>query len=214
MEDNGFELTNEPTENEAEFVESDPYRTEALADIVLYVDWESKEATVDTRYRNGSTSKRVWDKLAYEFTLPANVDAVQFPEFYKEHVQPLLQKMGQNFEIDWNGSNFVGQFTDDDDHELNYMGEIEEVLKGAPEHSRYVYFDVGESFQFYSDIIEMLAPGIDFLTIDLTNMENVKKIREQLEADDYLYVESDEDVQNDLQRMQKAILEEREEEDE
>jgi hypothetical protein len=210
-ENSDFALTNKPTENETEYLEADPFNNESIAKIVLYIDWEKKEATIETRYNTGSFSGRVYNGLASEFSLPTSVDAVRFPDFYKEKVLPILQKMNENFDTEWDGSNWKGIFKDNDP-ELNYFWEIEEVLQDAPEHDKYVYFDVADSFQHNRDIIGILAPQIRFLYVDLSDMENIRKIRAELE-DSCVFLETDEEVQKDLIRMKESIIEEIEEEE-
>ena len=214
VENTDFALTNEPTENENEFVEADPYNRETIARIILWVDWESKEATVETKYNTGGTSIRAWNGLASEFSLPVTVDATEFPEYYKEKVQPVLQRLGAVFESFWDGSNWKGRFNFEDDVlEGQYHIGLDEILMDAPKHDRYIYFDVADSFQNYNEIIDFLAPEIDFLTVDLSNMEIVRAIRSDLEGE-CIFLESDDEIREDLERMQESLIEDAEEEDE
>lgn len=86
--------------------------------------------------------------------------------------------------------------------------EITLQLEGAPEHEKYIFFDVAESFQSYKDIVDMLKyADIDFMTVDLENMGNVRSIREYL-SDDVIYIMSDEQFKNDLISMRETIQEE------
>jgi hypothetical protein len=215
-ENTDFALKNENEEWEkAEFWEADPMQSEpALCDIILYVNWEEKTATVETRMKTNSTNGAVWNGLASEFTIPEDTDFEEFAEHYKENIQPLLQEIGAKFESFWDGSNWKGRFIFENVDAYGEWSKIENVLLDSPKHDKYYYFDVRDSFQSYSDIIDLLGySNINFMDSDLDNDAVLDNIIDALENEDVVYVNhSREDYRTELKLMQETLKEEAEEE--
>lgn len=213
-EDKLFELVNEDNENwiDVQFVESDPYKGhESLASIVLLVDWEEQNAIVETEYNTGSTSIKQWHHLHQSFNLPADLDASLFVDYYNEKIKPELQKKGEFFESVWNGSNFVGKFTDETEDSFNNMDfslKMIDLCNDAPTHDKITYFNIISSFESAEDIIDWVAPAIDFMTADLDNPEVVKKIMDMM-SDDCVFLNSDD--AEDLKNIRDEIIYNREE---
>lgn len=189
----------------------DPFNNEKLCDIYLCVDWEKQEAYVETQYGN-NMDYRTYMHLRSEYRISEMTDASQFKDYYNENIKPLVLEQSEHFDSHWDGHNWKGKYVDttgeEDDEYVGNDYEITLQLEGAPEHDKYIYFDVAESFQSYKDIVDMLKyADIDFITVDLEDVENVKAIREYL-SDDVIYIMSDEQFKNDLISMRETIQEE------
>ena len=217
-ENTDFALKNENAEEweKAEFWEADPMQqNQSICDIILYVNWEEKTANVETRMRTNSTAGEVWHGLASEFSLPEDTDFEQFPEFFKEEVQPLLQNIGDGFEAVWNGSNRKGEFTDE---ARELFWELQQLLEGAnvPKHDLTYFFSLRDSYEYggmgqlKSDLE---AEGIDILTADLNN-DGVMSLAVEIVTygDGAEYKLIDVDVESELREIQEELKEEAEEE--
>ncbi len=214
-----FELSNKDTDawTPTQFLEKDPFNTESIAQIVLCVNWEDKTATVETRPDNGSYPMREHNGLDSSYTIPNTTDFSQFPSYFLENIRPFLEAMGRAFETHWNGSDWIGRFDfkeapeDLGTEEQICNNDLDDLLRDAPQTETLAYFDVGDSFQAYHDIIGILEnEGIDFMTADLDDPETVQKIREALE-DGVVYIMDNEELAKDLLRMRESIDEEEEE---
>lgn len=211
-----FDLKNEGIENweQAEFWEYDPMLAEhGICSIIMYVDWESHEVTVETQMHTNSTYMRVWNGLASEFSLPEDTDFTQFVEFYKDEIQPLIQKIGEGFESEWDGNNWKGQFSDEA-NEL--LWNVDQKLEKAPTHNMCYYFSLRDSYE-YGGIRQLRsdleAEGIDLLTADLDNDGVMSLAVETVtwnEGADYKLI--DVDVEDELREIQIELKEEAEEE--
>lgn len=219
VENTDFALKNKNVEEweQAEFWEADPMQqNKSICDIILYVNWEDKTANVETQMRTNSTDGAVWHGLASEFSLPEDTDFEQFPEFFKDEVQPLLQKIGDGFESFWNGSNWKGQFTEEANETI---WELQQLLEGAnvPTHDLVYYFslrdlyNVGWSHSIESDLE---AEGINLSTADL-NDEGVMSLAVETvtygDGSDFKLI--DVDVEDELREIQKELQDEAEEEE-
>lgn len=204
-----FELVNKDAESwtKDQFVESDPYRQETRANIVLLVDWEAQDAIVETEYASGSTTMRQWNHLDQTFNLPENLDATLFVDYYNTTIKPLLEARGEYFESYWNGHNIVGRFTDiseDDANIYRFDSDISEACDNAPEFDEQVYWDIDESFQCTPEIIDFLKPAIDFMSCNLDDDKIVSSIVGEL-TDNCVFV--DDIDADDLKKMREKIIE-------
>ena len=214
-----FELNIQDDIKPTEWVEMDPFNHGQTCQIILHVDWETEEAEIHTEYNTSGMDYRTFMHLASEWRLPDDVDASAFKEYYNDKIRPIILRMAKKFEAYWDGSNHRGRFVsgikDVDGYDiydpLEDEIEINNIILDAWRHDKYVFFDVGESFQAYEDIIDDLKyDNIDFMTIDLNDMNNVIRIREYL-TDDCVYIMSDDDFQDNLIEMRKIIIENQEE---
>lgn len=217
-----FEL-NIPEEIESTaWIEADPFNNERICRIILHVDWETEEAEIRTEYNTSGMDYRTFMHLASEWSLPDDVDASTFKEYYNYKIKPIVVEMSKKFEVYWNGSNYKGRFTSGDVDEDGYdlynplddEMEIANLLLDVWRHDKYIYFDVAESFQSYVDIIDDLKyDNIDFMNADLENDDVIKQIREALDGGDVVYIMSDEQFANDLKSMRETIIEDMEEQE-
>ena len=216
-----FELVNKDIEKWTDvwFVESDPYQNnQARSEIVLCVDWEEQSCTVETRERTNSTAMREYHKIDQAFTLPVNVDASAFKEYYDKKIKPLLRVRGERFEIIWDGHNSVGTFTDENEEDEYFRArgsnmeadiDISDLCRDAPEHDKFIYFSIGESFSDYEDIIDYAAGAdIDFMTCDFSDSNVVQKIIDTFE-DDCVYIGVG-DPGEEMEDIRECIIEARE----
>lgn len=212
-----FELTNENVEDweQAEFWEYDPMQSEqAVCDIIIYVKWEEKTATVETQMRTNSTDGAVWNGLASVFSLPVDTDFTQFAEFYKDEIQPILQKIGEGFESEWDGNNWKGRFSEEANELLR---NLDQKLEGTPKHDICYYFSLRDSYEYggISQLrLDLEAEGIDLLTADLNNDDVISLAVKTVtwnEGSDYKLI--DVDVEDELREIQKELQEEAEEEE-
>jgi len=215
-ENTNFALKNKNVENweKAEFWEIDPMQNnQSLCDIIIYVDWKEQTANVETQMKTNSMNGAVWNGLASEFELPEDTDFVQFPEFYKDEVQPLLQKIGDGFSKEWDGSNWKGRFSDECE-ELNEI--VDTILReNTPKHDMIYYFslrdsyDVGGISQLKNDLD---AEGIDIITANLDD-EGVMSLAVETvtygDGCDYKLINVD--AEAELREIQEELREEGEE---
>lgn len=145
-----------------------------------------------------------------------NTDFEQFPEFFKDEVQPLLQKIGDGFESFWNGSNWKGQFTEEANETI---WELQQLLEGAnvPTHDLVYYFSLRDLYNIgWSHSIEsdLEAEGINLSTADL-NDEGVMSLAVETvtygDGSDFKLI--DVDVEDELREIQKELQDEAEEEE-
>ncbi len=209
-----FDLKNENVENweKAEFWEYDPMLSErGICSIILYVDWESEEVTVETQLHTNGTSDRVWNILASEFSLPEDTDFTEFPAFFEDEIKPILQKIGEGFESEWDGSNWKGEFTDEANQ---LLWNLDQKLMEAPKHDMVYYFSLRDLYEYdgISQIkSDLKAEGIDLLTADL-NDEGVMSLAVEIvtSGEDYDYKLINADVEDELREIQKELQEEEE----
>lgn len=210
-----FDLTNENVDSweKAEFWEYDPMLTEhGICSIILYIDWESKKVTVETQMHTNSTSMRVWNGLASDFSLPEDTDFEQFAEFYRDEIQPILQKIGEGFESEWDGSNWKGRFSEEA-HSL--LWSLDQKLEESPKHDMCYYLSLRDSYE-YGGISQLKSDletdGIDILTADLDNKEIMETAVNAVTWNDGSeYKLIDVDVEVELREIQKELQEEEDE---
>lgn len=201
------------------WLEPDPFNTNTLCKIVLCIDWEQQRAYIETQYGN-NTDYRTWMHLRSEYRILDQTDASRFKEYYNENIKPLVLDQAEHFESYWDGHNWKGRFMErvgieerDEQGCIvdNYVGNDYEItlqLEGAPEHEKYIYTDVAESFADYKDLVDTLKyADMDFMTIDINNITIVRAIREYL-SDEVIYIMSDEQFQTDLMYIKETLLEE------
>ena len=88
--------------------------------IYLEVDWERQEITAFTRnYQIDGTPSRQWHGLATVYELPGNTRADKLAEWVKNEIVPSVEKLIDKFESVWNGSNWIGRWSWDDQTEKN-----------------------------------------------------------------------------------------------
>jgi len=204
-----FELTNSNI-NEwtaTQFWEADPMQNnQSLQDICIYVNWESKEATIETVMNTNSTPGEIWNGLAAHYYLPDDTDFTRFYKYYNENIKPIFIKMWAKFEAYWNGSNWKGRFTED---MYNIEQELEDILLNVPSHNYIYSFDVMGSFEGKQHLLEYLRDdGIDFLSANLENEEELIKIINSIESGDVIILNMDMgDYKKELMWIQEELKE-------
>lgn len=204
-----FELNIPDDIKSTAWIEADPFNTESLKSIDLYIDWEKKTAEVVTYSPGQGQHVREFHSLATGYTLPIDVDASRFKQYYNERIKPLILAASEKFESFWDGSNLKGRFNlkEEDFYTWDVFG-VHHAIENVWKHDKFIFFDVGESFQNYKDIIDVLKyADIDLMTADLADMETIRNIRSYLE-DDVLYIMSDEEFQRDIIGIKETIQEE------
>ena len=212
-----FELTNKNVDEwtATQFWEADPMQNgQSLSRICLYVDWESKEVEVETVMNTNSTPGRIWHGLASRYDLPEDTDFTRFAEFYNEQIKPILQKASEGFEVEWDGSNWKGHFTEEA-QEILWNLESEN-LSEAPTHEYIYSFDVLGAFEGKQHLVEYLEnDGIDFLKADLDDEETFSGIIDSIESGDVVILDMDSnDYKKELKWIQEELIEEAEEDSE
>jgi len=216
-----FELNIADDIESTAWIESDPFNNNQTANIILHVDWETEEAEIRTEYNTNGMDYRTFMHLASEWRLPDDVDARTFKNYYNDKIRPIILRMVEKFEVYWDGSNHRGRFVsgvkDVDGYDIYSPFEDELEISGlildAWRHDYHVFFDVGELFQAYEDIIDDLKyDNIDFMTVDLDDDATIQKIRNALEEEEIVYVMSDVQFANELKAIREEIIEEREDE--
>lgn len=208
----GFELSNKDVENwtATQFWEADPMNNNgnALCSICLYVDWEKKEAEVETIMNTNSTPGRIWHGLASRYKLPEDTDFTQFESFYNEDILPIIQKASEGFESEWDGSNYKGRFSEEA-HDL--LLDIDEKLHGAPTHDYQYSFDVLGTFgESKGELVDYLKrDGIDLLKANLDNVKVLQEIIDSIESGDVVILNMDSrDYKKELTWIQEELREE------
>jgi len=175
-ENNEFGLINKNVDDwtATQFWEADPMNNNghSLCRICLYVDWESKEVKIETVMDTNSTPSKIWHGLASRYNLPEDTDFTRFKEFYDDEIKPIIQKAGEGFEAEWDGSNWKGNFTTESE-ELLWNLDFEK-LREAPTHDYLYSFDVLGAFEGKQHLSEYLEnDGIDLLTADLDDKKTL-----------------------------------------
>ena len=204
-----FELSNKNINEwiSSQFWESDPMQNnQSLCDIILYVNWKTKEVSVETQMRTNSVAGEVWHHTASEYTIPYDTDFTEFKEFYDSEVKPIIQEIGVGFESVWNGSNWVGKF--ESERDLDW--KVEETLQGSPSNDTVYSFDVIGTFNGKHHLEEYLSEDdINFREADLDNDETLSKIIKSIESGDVVILNMDnEDYRNELKEIQEELREE------
>lgn len=215
--ENTFALKNKDVEEweKAQFWEADPMQqSQSLCDIILYVNWEEQTANVETQMNTNSMDGAVWNGLASEFKLPEDTDFEQFPEFFKDEVQPLLQKIGEGFSQEWNGSNWKGTFTNE---VQNIFWELTQLLEGAnvPTHDICYYFSLRDLYNVggsNSIVSDLKAEGINLKTANLDDAGIMSLAVETVtNGDGYDFKLVNVDAEAELREIQEELREEEEE---
>lgn len=214
---NDFDLTNENIDKwtSTQFWEKDPTQSEELCKICLWVNWRNKTATIETVINDNSTPGDIFYGTCGRYKLQEDTDFAEFSEFFKDEIQPLLQKIGETYKEEWDGSNWYGykeEFKGEDDYSIN---RIEEKLERVPTHDMECYFGLYGLFDtsnIEEAIVEALKEeDIDLVTADLNDenvMEQILDIVLSGNGDNYTLLMSNEDVESEIRDLQKKLREE------
>jgi len=200
-----FKLINEGIEDwkDTEFIELTLTKGE-LKDIVLYVDWYDQDAMLaasDPR----EIACDVFNGLASEHPLSHSVNAVKFPQYYEDTIRPILQEIGKKYspcrDVRGDAKCDIEYCARDEIRQLEY------ALRWVPTHSKILYSDIDEMFpDSFSELVDCLAPKIDFVEADLGDMEVVMEIRAEIERScGGVILKSDDGVQFELEQIQDGM---------
>jgi hypothetical protein len=107
-------------------------------DIVLEIDFDEGEISVYTEIRSNSTPGRIWNGLAIQRLLPRDVDAEDLHKFVEDEIQPIVQKMKDEFSVVYDsGNNRKGDYGQSEEN--GYFYELEKAIEGAPTHDGGLY---------------------------------------------------------------------------
>lgn len=208
-----FELVNKDVEEweRAQFWESDPMQNnQELCEIVLWINWENKTATVETIMKDNSIPGELYHGLASAPTIPTDTDFTRFAKYYDEKIKTILQTIGEGFEAEWNGSNWIGTFN----HDEALNEKLDQLLCDSPTHDMIAYFSLIDSYGGSKNriISDLGAEGIDLKTATLDDdgiMSLAVEIVTYGDGSDYKLI--DVDVEDELKDIQKELQEEEEE---
>jgi len=119
--------------------------------IELILDWEAREIRVETRNSDiqGTTYYR-WHGRESAFSLPSSVDASALREWVQGEIIPMAQSLFDAYSCEWDGSNHVGRFLDEDGDEkdtFDEMAAISQALEDdAPTTENGGLYDPGDWF--------------------------------------------------------------------
>lgn len=95
--------------------------------IYLKIDWEDEEVYVETRdYQIDGTPMREFYGLVSVFRLPDNIDATQLAETVRDDLMDIFDAAAENFEINWNGHNWIGHI--DENLHFSLSEKIHDVM--------------------------------------------------------------------------------------
>jgi hypothetical protein len=152
-------------ENMTDLVEEDPYNNNQQCGIFLYIDWENETVDVETHYRDGTTPFAVYHNRATQIKLPHNIDAQEIRSNINE-LLPILNKISDGFDTEWNGHNWIGKFTEKSEEKLNNLiYEIEEYPSK--------YFNTNDNIGLWG-ANDWFVDKIDEITASATNNEIVE----------------------------------------
>lgn len=209
-ETNDFALINKDQENwtQTEFVEYDVDKFK-FKTICLWVDWRDKTTMVDVQICD--CFELMYD-VCSTFEIPIDTDFEEFPSFFAETIQPILQKIGAGWDYYYENSNMHGKFTAD---AIKTIEKLEIILGNdgnihcdVPTHDIEMFVTVDELYNFdwrgRAGILEDLKEnGFDLFTADLNDKETIDKAVNILTSGDgvdYVIIGSVDDEVKDILR--------------
>lgn len=189
-------------------IHEDPYNQKQIGDLSLYVDWESKTASIEEMDGNGIPS-RVYHGLCQTYQLPRAVDIGYFKTSVYPRIIPLLEKMSGKYETIWNDINHVGKFNMDQEEQYQIESDILYECQAAPEIDGIVVFDMYDTCENYEiDIPEFFRDnGYDFMDIDFSHFD-IEEIKEIIAGTESIWFCSDDEIRESLQELQGELKEE------
>lgn len=107
-------------ENGTTLIEENPYDNGYQAPIYLLLDWENNTIDVDTYYEKNSMPIDIFHGLRTRIRLPNNINAYTLHDDIDDIIDR-INTIRSGFESRWNGHNWVGEFTDEAEGELNSL---------------------------------------------------------------------------------------------
>ena len=106
-----------------------------------YIEFDCENKAVHAAYNpevgsNGAVPMDVWHRRALRFTCPNNQDAEYYNDLMAD-LLPTLEKILSGYESVWDGSNYIGKYTD----------EAEAAIEEAEKECAY---DPGEGYALWS----------------------------------------------------------------
>jgi hypothetical protein len=187
-------------------IHKDAYNSNQLGRLVLYVDWQTREASIE-EMDHGITFN-VYHGLHSVYNLPSAVDIDYFKENVYPRIIPLLEQLANSFEVYWDGNNHRGRFNATVEDIYSFEGEIQEYCEDAPEFD-IIAFDVGDTcVQPIVDVPEFFEnSGYNFIDVDIDKM-NIEEIKEIMAGDEGIWLCNDEEIKEGLKELQAEINEE------
>jgi hypothetical protein len=113
-------------EDSASLIEENPYNNGYQSPIYLLLDWENNTIDVDTYYETNSMPMDIFHGLRTRIRLPNNINA----SYFHSDIDDIIDRINTiraGYESQWNGHNWIGNFTDEAEAELNSLTyDIEE----------------------------------------------------------------------------------------
>jgi hypothetical protein len=187
-------------------IHEDAYNSNQLGRLVLYVDWQTREASIE-EMDHGITFN-VYHGLHSVYNLPSAVDIENFKENVYPRIIPLLEQLANSFEVYWDGNNHRGRFDATIEDIYSIEGELQEYCGDASEFD-IIAFDVGDTcVQPIVDVPEFFEnSGYNFIDVDIDKM-NIEEIKEIMAGDEGIWLCNDEEIKEGLKELQAEINEE------
>jgi hypothetical protein len=95
----------------------------------LIINWEDKTVDIENRnYQIVGTPSKEWNGLITSICLPTGINAVM-ARFTVDELLPVISERAKHFESVWDGSNYKGQFDDDEYGDATW--ELDELVKAT-----------------------------------------------------------------------------------
>jgi hypothetical protein len=187
-------------------IHEDPYNQKQIGDLSLYVDWQTREASIE-EMDHGITFN-VYHGIHSVYNLPGAVDIENFKENVYPRIIPLLEQLANSFEVYWDGNNHRGRFDATIEDIYSIEGELQEYCGDASEICGEICFSVYDcSPSLDRDIIEFFQNNdMDFKSVDLDKID-VDEIKEIMAGDEGVWLCDDDEIIEDLKELQVEINE-------
>lgn len=167
-----------------ELVESN-YNDMVTPQMPIYLEIDPEAKTVDVftaNFKLNGVPSDIWNDRRFAIDLPFNIDASLLSDFVDEEIAADIDDIIENFELRYNGSNYVGHYVDGD---LNFVLDCLErkIQKLGPINDEIaliepiVYFDPNICRTSKTVKIE----GIETIITSKTTDEELEAIAKQLD---------------------------------
>jgi len=167
-----------------EYVTSN-YNDMALRQMPIYLEIDPEAKTVDVftaNFKLNGVPSDIWNDRRFAVQLPFSVDASLLSDFVDEEIAADIDDIIENFELRYNGSNYVGHYVDGD---LSYVLDCleQKIQKLGPINDEIaliepiVYFD--PNIRRTSKTVKI--EGIETIITAETTDEELEAIAKQLD---------------------------------
>jgi len=167
-----------------ELVESN-YNDMVTPQMPIYLEIDPEAKTVDVftaNFKLNGVPSDIWNDRRFAVQLPFNIDASLLSDFVDEEISADIDDIIENFELRYNGSNYVGHYIDGDlsyvldclERKIQKLGPInDEIALIEP----IVYFD--SNIHRTSKTVKI--EGIETIITSKTTDEELEAIAKQLD---------------------------------